>query len=132
MATGFSTPAWFNPTSQYGGSYKPGTGAGSFAQSPAGTQYFNRDPGVWYDRATLPFSSGNDPFSQFVRSRQQMFERGYDAAQGTNPFLTVPQYGKQNPLSEAFFRAMFMHQPAQLRGQSYSNIGGGRIRYLGG
>lgn len=132
MPTGFTAPPWFNPTSQYGGTYQPGTGKGSFATSPAGTQYFNQNPRAWYDRATLPFASGNDPFSQFVRSRAQMFEQGYDAAQGTNPFLTVPQYGGQQSLSQQYLRGLFNRQAPQLRGISYSNFGGGRQRWIGG
>lgn len=118
---------FFNPTARYGTTYH---GTGSFGTSPAGTLYYNKTPSTLYNRYTMPFASGNDPFSQFVRSRQSLFENGYQAALGTNPNLTVQQYAQQIGLNEQNLRNQFNQQiaPSQ-RGVDYSNYGG-RVRWI--
>jgi hypothetical protein len=117
---------WFDPTNRYGTMYH---GTGSFGQSPAGVLYYNKTPSTLYNRYTLPFSGGNDPFSQFVRSRQAMFENGYEAALGTNPNLTVQQYAQQIGLNQQNLRNQFMQLAPSQRGVDYSNYGG-RVRWI--
>lgn len=117
---------WFNPTARYGTIYH---GTSNFGTSPAGVQYYNKTPSTLYNRYTMPFASGNDPFSQFVRSRQALFQNGYEAALGTNPNMTVQQYAAQIGLNEQNLRNQFnMLAPSQ-RGVDYSNYGG-RVRWI--
>lgn len=118
----------FDPFSQYGGTYKPG----SFATSPAGTQYFNQNPEAWWTQQTAPFSSGLTPFDKFVQGRKANWLNGYDAALGTNPNLTVPQYGAQSPLSQKYFQGIFSDLAPSQRGESSSQGGGGRMRWING
>jgi len=112
------------------GAPAPYVGDGSFGRSPAGTQYYNKTPSTLYDRLTLPYSSGDDPFSRFVRSRGNMFDAGYKAALGTNPFLTAQQYAQRIGLNQDALRAQFMNQAPDLRGVNASNVGGGRVRWI--
>ncbi len=118
--------SWFNPQSQYGQTYYQ---PNDFSQTPAGNSYYNQNLGAYYDRRTLPFAGGNDPFSTFVRNRQSLFQQGYGAALGTNPNLTTQQYGNGLDLSEGGFRNAFNQQAAQLRGRNDSNYGAGRLRW---
>lgn len=118
----------FDPSSWYGGTYQPG----SFETAPAGVQYFNKNADAWWTRQTSPFSSGLQPFDRFVQSRKQNWMQGYDAALGTNPELTVPQYGAQSPLSAKYFQGLFSDLAPSQRGESSSAGGGGRLRWLGG
>lgn len=118
--------SFFDPSSSYGGTYAPG----SFITAPAGTQYFNRNPRAYWDQQTAPYASGNGAFDRFVQSRYTPWNQGYDAALGTNPELTVPQYGDQSGLSEKYFRGMFSNLAASQRGESASQYGGGRMRWL--
>jgi len=126
---GLSGWNFFDPGSTYGGTYAPGIGHGSFATSPAGTQYFNANPGTWFDRQTAGFGSDTSAFGRFVQSRRSPWIGGYNAALGTNPNLTVPQYGG-NGLSEQYFRGLFSNLAPSQRGESSSLYGGGRLRWI--
>ena len=125
MAT-FGNWSFYDPTSSYGGSYAPG----SFATSPAGTNYFNDNRQAWWTQQTAPYASDNSAFARFVQSRYQPWSQGYDAALGTNPYLNVPQYGAQTPLNEQYFRGLFSNLSPTQRGESSSMYGGGRIRWI--
>lgn len=122
-------PFWFDPNSMYGSTQYSGTG--QFGQSPAGHQYYNKTPGTYYDRTTMPYGSGNDPFSQFVRSRGALFESGYRAALGTNPHLSVQDYAHQIGLGQNSLHQQFMQLAPSQRGVDYSNYGG-RSRWVMG
>jgi len=120
---------WFDPHSLYGGT-QYGVAA-RFGESPAGHQYYNKTPGIYYDRTTMPYASGSDPFSQFVRSRQAMFQQGYAAALGSNPNLSVQDYAHQIGLNQNALHQQFMQLGAQQRGVDYSNFSG-RSRWVMG
>lgn len=119
--------SFYDPKSWYGGTYSPG----SYTTSPDGVHYFNNNPGAWYDRETAGFGSGQSPFNKFVQGRRAEWNRGYDAANATNPDLTVPQYGTQQPLTEQYFRGLFSGLAPSQRGESSSQFGGGRMRWIG-
>ena len=117
---------WFDPKSLYGGTqYQT---SASFGTSPAGHQYYNKNPDIYYNRTTLPYASGNDAFSQFVRSRQNLFQQGYAAALGSNPNLSVQDYAHQIGLNQQLLRQQFMQQAPQQRNVDYSAYGG-RMRW---
>jgi hypothetical protein len=116
----------FDPNSWYGGTYAPG----AFDTAPAAKNYYNQNPDAFWAKNTLPFASGLDAFSKFVQGRQNVWQQGWAAAQGTNPNLTVQQYGSIP--TEKQFRQEFNRLPFQQRGVSYSNMGGGRNRWIGG
>lgn len=124
-----NNPFWFDPHSLYGSTQY--TGTGSFGRSPAGIQYYNKTPSTYYDRMTLPYASGNDPFSAFVRSRGAMFDAGYKSALGTNPYLTTQQYAQQLGLNQNSLHQQFMQLAPSQRGVDYSTYGG-RSRWVMG
>jgi hypothetical protein len=120
---------WFDPKSIYGGTQYQN--ANQFGRSPAGTSYYNKTPSIYFNRMTLPYAGGSDPFSQFVQSRQSMFQQGYASALGSNPNLTVQQYAQQIGLNQNALHQQFMQQSPNQRGVNYSDYSG-RSRWVMG
>jgi hypothetical protein len=119
--------AYFDPNSWYGATQDYSTAP--VVGGPGG--YLSNTPQAAYLRMIAPFASGEDPFSQFVRSQYSRAYGGYQAAAATNPNLGFG-YGQQDylrGLGEHFFRALWSQRPADQRGLNLPRYGGGRVQW---
>lgn len=100
---------FFNPQSQYGGTWAPG----AWASTGVGSIYFDQNPEAAWTRYTA--QRGVDAMSnqgQFARSLFPQVYEGYEAALATNPNLRVEDYIQGiDPF------AMFDQQTAAQRGE---------------
>lgn len=84
---GWNGSPFFNPNSQYGGSWAPG----QFADTGVGDVYLGQNPEVAWTRRI----AGYDPSTaqgQNLRGQWAQIYEGFKAANLTNPNLTISQY----------------------------------------
>jgi len=126
-----ATNNWtYDPNSNYG--------------SPTGSQYdmpivsgpngfiANNEDAAYY-RHIAPFAAGNDPYSNFVRSKMGEVIRNFRAAQATNTNLQLPDFLRDNA-GEGAFRNMYQRMTAPwARGETNaSQMGAGRMKWYAG
>lgn len=121
--------SYFDPNFLYGGSQDYATAP--VVGGPGG--YLSGTPQAAYLRFVAPFASGNDPFSNYVRSQYSRAYGGYQAAAATNPNLGFG-YGPANQdylqmLNPQFFQNQFSRLGASDRGLNLPRYGGGRIQW---
>ena len=118
----------YNPASTYGAQ------GGSHVSMPivSGPNGFlaNNEDAAYY-RQVMPFASGNDAFSNFVRGKMTEVLRNFRAAQATNMNLNVQDF--LQPLTEQSFRTQFQEQAPWARGEAGSGqMNAGRLKWYSG
>lgn len=124
---GGSSP-FFNNSSLYGGQQSMW---GAPIVSGPGQSLMNQNPGAAFFRWTSPYAGGQDAFSRYVQNQQNTVNRGFQAAQMTNPDLRLDDYfnslGGRN-----FFQRQYMLNSARDRGLNPSGFGQGRMSWFPG
>lgn len=117
---------YFNQGSLYGGNQNMW---GAPIISGPGQSAMNQNPQAAYMRWTSPFAGGQDAFSRFTQDQFGNVNRGFQAAQMTNPDLRFDNY--YNGLGGLdFFRRQFNQLSARDRGLSPANYGAGGFRWF--
>ena len=124
--SGGGQSAFFNPNTNYGGTQNMW---GAPIVSGPGNSLMNQNPQAAYARFTAPFGGGQDAYSQFVQNQFGNVNRGFQAAQMTNPDIRFDNY--YNGLGgNDFFRQQFNLLSARDRGLSPANYGAGGFRWF--
>ena len=125
--TGGSSP-YFSGNNLYGGQQSMW---GAPVVSGPGQSLMNQNPQAAFFRFTSPYAGGQDAFSRFTQNQFGNVNRGFQAAQMTNPDIRFDDYfnslGGRN-----FFQQQFNQLSARDRGLSPSAFGGGRMTWFPG
>lgn len=117
---------FFNLGSLYGGNQNMW---GAPIISGPGDSLMNQNPQSAFYRFTSPFAGGQDAYSQYVQNQFGNVNRGFQAAQMTNPDIRFDDY--YNGLGgNDFFRRQYNLLSARDRGLSPANYGAGGFRWF--
>jgi hypothetical protein len=123
-----SASPFFSNTNLYGGQQSMW---GAPIVSGNGQSLMNQNPQAAFARFTSPYAGGQDAFSRFTQNQFNNVNRGFQAAQMTNPDLRFDNYfnslGGRN-----FFQKQFMNVAARDRGFNQPAFGGGRMTWFPG
>lgn len=123
--TGGSSP-FFSNNNLYGGQQNMWTAP---VVSGSGQSLMNQNPQAAFLRWTSPYAGGQDAFSRFTQNQFNNVNRGFQAAQMTNPDLRLDDYF--NSLGgRDFFARQFNQLGARERGLNPSGFGAGRMSWF--
>jgi hypothetical protein len=118
----------YNPNSNYG---NPGGSAVTMpiVSGPGG--FLDQNEDAAYYRQVMPFASGQDALSQFIRSQLSDVYRNFKAAQATNPNLNFQNF--LSPLTRESFQRQYIQRAPWLRGEASSGqMNQGRMKWYSG
>lgn len=119
---------YFSNNSLYGGSQNMWTAP---IVSGPGQSLMNQNPQAAFFRWTSPYAGGQDAFSKYTQNQFGNVNRGFQAAQMTNPDLRFDDYF--NSLGgRDFFARQFNNIAARDRGLNLSGFGAGRMSWFPG
>jgi hypothetical protein len=125
--TGGTSP-FFSNQNLYGGQQNMWTAP---VVSGSGNSLMNQNPQAAFLRWTSPYAGGQDAFSRFTQGRFNDVNRGFQAAQMTNPDIRFDDYF--NSLGgRDFFARQFNLLGARERGLNPSGFGAGRMSWFPG
>ena len=124
--TGGSQSQFFNNNNLYGGNQSLWTAP---IVSGPGQSLMNQNPQSAFFRWTSPYAGGQDAFSNYTQGQFGNVNRGFQAAQMTNPDIRFDDYfnslgGRQ------FFQSQFNRLGARERGLNTPGYGAGRFSWF--